>query len=55
MNKIATQFACFAVLIILLWFLPDLVGTALNHVILSSIAGWQLGIWAFKLGDKLTQ
>ena len=55
MNKIATQFACFAVLILLIWFLSELVGDALNHVILSCIAGWQLGDWAYKLGDRLTQ
>ena len=55
MNKIFVQLLCLSVLLTTLWFLPELVGATLNHIILSCIAGWQLGDWAYKLGDRLTQ
>jgi hypothetical protein len=52
MNKrTLTQLGVLTIVILLIWFLPDLLGQRLNNVIMSWIAGWQLGGWAYELGE----
>lgn len=53
MKRIYIQLITISVAILFLWFLPDVVGDTINRIIIGWIAGWQIGAWAFEIGNWL--
>lgn len=46
------MFTTLSVAIAIIWILPEISET-LNRIVLGWIAGWQLGDWAWRLGDYI--
>lgn len=42
-----------AMLVVVFWVVPALLGVEIHRIIIGAVAGWQLGTWAYEIAERI--